>query len=253
MVFLSEKYWEIKETKNKGRGLFAKKAISPGVVIGDYIGKVLRTKEVDIDNKENLYLVYYHDKACIFPNLQKPGIHLLNHSCSPNSGLYTYCGHTLAFTLRHIFPGEELTISYLLTPKDESCKSCNHVCKCESLVCRQTMHQSLEKYKKWRIFQEARTKVDKRGKIQYGKELPQLSRYPKIIPDNPIYDLFGNTQKPPESFVAKTLPTIREIRKLIRKTGKVLKFPALNTQIYGILNDLVISETSSKNKATLID
>ena len=258
MVLLSSQYWEIKETENKGRGLFAKKAISPGVVIGDYIGKVLRTKEVDLDeDKENLYLMYYHDRACIFPNLQKPGIHLLNHSCSPNSGLYTYCGHTLAFTLRQIFAGEELTISYLLTPKDEFCKSCNHVCKCESMVCRQTMHQSLEKYKKWRIFQETKAKKDPstssgRGKIRYGKELPQLSRYPKTIPDNSIYDLFGNTQKPPKSFAAKTLPSVKEIRKLIRKTGRVLKFPALNTKIYGILNDLVISETSSKNKAILI-
>ena len=246
MVLLSNQYWEIKETKNKGRGLFAKKAISPGVVIGDYIGKVLRTKEVDIDeDKENLYLMYYHDRASILPNLQKPGIHLLNHSCSPNSWLYIYCGHTLAFTLRQIFAGEELTISYLLAPFDEFCKSCNHVCKCESIVCRKTMHLSEQKYKKWRIFQEAKAKKDKRGKIRYGEKLPQLSRYPKTIPDNPIYDLFGNTQKPPESFVAKTLPTIREIRKLIRKTGKVLRFPALNTQIYGVQNNLIISEELS--------
>ena len=248
MVLLSNQYWEIKETKNKGGGLFAKKAISPGVIIGDYVGKVLRTKEVDIDNKENLYLMYYHDQASIYPDLQKPGIHLLNHSCSPNSWLYIYRGHTLAFTLRQIFAGEELTISYLLAPCDEFCKSCNHVCKCESMVCRKTMHLSLEKYKKWRIFQEAKAKKDKREKIRYGKELPQLSRYPKTIPDNSIYDLFGNTQKPPESFATKTLPPIKEIRKLIRKTGRMIDFPATNTRIYGVLDNFVISKEISQGK-----
>lgn len=242
MVLLSNKYWEVKETRNKGRGLFAKKALNPGIVIGDYIGKVLKTAKVDIEeDKQNLYLMYYHDSASIYPDLQKPGIHLLNHSCIPNSWLYTYRGHTLAFTLRQIFAGEELTISYLLAPCDEFCNACDYICKCESLVCRQTMHQSLEKYKKWRIFQEERAKKDKLGKIRYGKELPQLSRYPKTIPDNPIYDLFGNTQKPPKSLSTKTLPSVKEIRKLIRKTGRVLKLPALNTKIYGILNDLVIS------------
>lgn len=248
MILLSEKYWQIKETENKGRGIFAKKTIPAGVVIGDYIGKVLRTKEVELDNKEDLYLMYYHDQASIFPNLQKPGIHLLNHSCTPNSWLYTYCGHTLAFTLRKIFPDEELTISYLLSPKDNFCNPCTHICKCESLVCRQTMHQSLEKYKKWRIFQETKAKKDKRGKIRYGKELLQLSRYPKTIPDNSIYDLFGNTQKPPESFATKTLPPVKEIRKLIRKTGRTIDFLALNTRIYGVLDNFVVSKEISQGK-----
>ena len=116
------------------------------------------------------------------------------------------------------------------------------------MVCRKTMHLSLEKYKKWRIFQEAKAKKDKREKIRYGKELPQLSKYPTPIPDNSIYDLFGNTQKPPESFAAKTLPPIKEIRKLIRKTGRMIAFPATNTSIYGVLDNFVISKEISQGK-----
>ena len=198
---------------------------------------------MDIDeDRENLYLMYYHDQASIFPDLQKPGIHLLNHSCTPNSWLYTYCGHTLAFTLRQIFEGEELTISYLLSPEDEFCKPCTHICKCESLICARTMHLSEQKYKKWRIFQETKAKKDLRKRIRYGKELQLLSSYPKTIPDNPIYDLFGNTKEPPKSIHAKTLPPIEEIRKLIRKTGKIIELPALNTKIYGVQDNLIISE-----------
>ena len=247
MVFLSNEYWEVKKTGNKGLGLFAKKTIKPGIVIGDYIGKVLKTAEADIqEDKQNLYLMYYHDQASIYPNLQKPGIHLLNHSCTPNSWLYTYKGHILAFTLRRIFPGEELTISYLLSPKDESCRPCTHLCKCQSLMCKKTMHQSLEKYKKWRTHQEAKAKKDKRERICYGKELRLLTSYPKIIIDNPIYDLFASSKEPALSFADKTLPPTTEIRKLIRKTGKVIEFTALNTKIYGVQNNLIISEELSK-------
>ena len=245
MIFLSNEYWEVKETWNRGRGLFAKKALNPGVVIGDYIGKVLKTAEVDIEkDKQDLYLMYYHDQASIYPDLRKVGIHLLNHSCTPNCWLYTYKGHTLAFTLRHIFPKEELTISYLLAPKDEFCKPCAHTCKCQSLMCKGTMHQSMEKYEKWRAYQEANTIRYRRQRIRYGKELKPLSSYPKMIPDNSIYDLFGYTKKEAMSFGDKTLPPTTEIRKLIRKAGRVLKFPALDTQIYGVLNDRVIARSA---------
>lgn len=246
MFLLADDYWQIKRTKEKGFGIFAKNEIKAGTIIGDYLGKVIKTAQYDLNkDKKGLYLMCFTDQASIYPNLKKPGIHLLNHSCTPNSGLYTHKGHTLAFTLRHIFPQEELTISYLLSPKDEFCKPCDHICKCESMVCRQTMHLSGEKYKKWRKFQDSQAKKTKRQRIKYGSELQPLTIYPKTIPDNPIYDLFGNPKKPPKSFAAKNLPSIKEIRKLIRKTGKVIDFPATNTRIYGVLDNLVISKTST--------
>ncbi len=183
MIFLAEKYWEVKKTKNKGRGIFAKRDISSGVIIGDYIGKVFRTKDFDIDaDKDKLFLMYYHDAASIYPDLTKSGIHLLNHSCTPNSWLYIYKGHTLAFTLRKIFAGEELTISYLLAPISNFEKNCTHKCSCESSNCRKTMHLSEEKYHQWRAFQASQEKKSKRAKIRYGSILKLLPSYPKIIP-----------------------------------------------------------------------
>jgi SET domain-containing protein len=113
MILLPSKYWEIKDTKNKGRGLFAKMDIPKGLIIGDYLGKVIHPKDAVVD-EENFYLMYYHDTAAIVPDLAKDGVHLLNHACIPNSFLYTYKGHTLAFTLKKILKGEELTIPYLL-------------------------------------------------------------------------------------------------------------------------------------------
>mgnify|MGYP001559395028 FL=1 len=108
MILLKQTYWKVKTTKHKGDGLFAKKDIQPGVVIGDYLGKVLHNSEIEIPSeKENFYLMYYHDRASIFPDLTKPGAHLFNHSCEPNCALFTYQGHILFFSLRKIFAGEK--------------------------------------------------------------------------------------------------------------------------------------------------
>lgn len=188
MFLLSDKYWEIKNTKSKGRGVFAKKDIPKASIIGDYIGKIIHPQDAIID-EENLYLMYYHDYAVISPDLKKPGVHLLNHSCKPNAFLYTYKGHTLAFALEKISKGEEITIPYLLSPKDSFCNPCLHICKCGHLDCSGTMHLSKEIYKKWKIISEKWAKKTKRERISFGKELPRLSSYPNKIPEDYIKEI----------------------------------------------------------------
>lgn len=195
MFLLADNYWQIKATKEKGLGVFTKKEIKTGTVIGDYLGKVIKTAEYDLDkDKDGLYLMYLTDHACIYPNLNKPGIHLLNHSCSPNCWIYTYYGHTLFFTLRKIDTGEELTISYLLSPKDETCKPCTHACRCNSKFCTGSMHLPKDKYEKWQKFQNNQKRKTKKINFVFGKNLPKLSSYPKIIPNNPIYNLITNNK-----------------------------------------------------------
>lgn len=187
MILLSETYWRIHKTKNKGHGIFAKITIPRGTVIGDYIGTVVRTKDVDLTQEtENMYLMYYHDQASILPDLTKHGIHLLNHSCSPNCWVYTQKGHTLFFALREIKPGEELTIDYLLAPKTKFCNPCTHSCKCRSKKCRGSFHLLKSEFNKWRVFQDKIIKKDKRVRISYGKTLKLLSNYPTKIPDSYI-------------------------------------------------------------------
>lgn len=195
MFLIADNYWKIKVTKEKGLGVFAKKEICAGTIIGDYLGKVIKTAQYDLAlDKKGLFLMYFTDQASIYPNLKKPGIHLLNHSCTPNCWIYTYCGHTLFFVLRKINPGEELTISYLLSPKDESCNPCIHICKCKSKYCTGTMHLSRDKYEKWQKFQNDQKKKSKKPKVIFGKNLPKLTSYPKTIPNNPIYTLITNNK-----------------------------------------------------------
>lgn len=188
MFLLKDTFWQIKKTKEKGYGVFAKGQIKAGTIIGDYLGKVVDMTQYDLDDdKKGLYLMYFSDEASIYPNLKKPGIHLMNHSCSPNCWIYIYCGHTLFFSLRDIEPGEELTISYLLSPNDETCTPCTHTCKCGSKNCKGTMHLSKDKYEKWQKFQNEQKNKTLCAKFVFGKNLPKLTSYPKITPNNPIY------------------------------------------------------------------
>jgi hypothetical protein len=241
MILLDQKFWEIKVTPKKGRGVFATKAIPAGRVIGDYLGKVIRTATEATSDKDGLYLMYYHNQAAIYPtDVNAKGIHLLNHSCAPNCWVYTYKGHTLFFSLRHIFAGEELTISYLLSP-DDFCNPCPHQCRCEESHCSGTMHLSKGRFAKWNRFVSLQSKQTKKGRISYGKELPKLTSYPDTIADQPIYSLFGATQKPSLKLAAKKLPPNFKIRKLIRDTGRTLLFPNLKTNILGVVDDVIYS------------
>ena len=188
MFLISKDNFEIKKIKEKGYGIFALKDIPAGLVIGDYMGKILRPEEAIVD-EENFYLMYYHDHAVILPDLKKPGVHLINHSCVPNSSLYIYKGHTLAFAHRKILKGEELTISYMLPPVDKYCNPCLHVCKCKNLNCSGSMHMSKDKYSYWRKITKRQSKETKKERIKYGKELTALTDYPKIIPNDYIFEI----------------------------------------------------------------
>ncbi len=235
MIFLPPTFWEIKDSVKKGKGIFATKDILPGVLIGDYLGKVLRTAtEANFENDRNLYLMYYSDQACLYPeNPSLPGVHLLNHSCTPNSWMYLYKGHTLFFTLRKIFIGEEVTTSYLFSP-NALCIPCPHVCLCGSEFCTRTMHLTQNEYIQWKDFSEEEAKKTKKTHIRYGKLLPSLSSYPTSFPDHSIYPLFGSTSISSSIQNDSSLPSIKKIRQLIRDSGKTLEFSSLGVRVKGV-------------------
>lgn len=193
MFLINRSFWEIKQTKNKGLGVFAKKEVKKGTVIGDYLGKIIKTQDYDFGkDKDGLYLMYLTDEASIYPDLRKNDIHLLNHSCEPNCWIYNYYGHILFFALRKINSGEELTISYLLNPKSKSHKDCTHICMCGSKNCIGTMHLSVKKFRLWQKFQNKQKEEMKTSKFVIGKNLLSLKKYPGSIPISPIYKKLSN-------------------------------------------------------------
>jgi SET domain-containing protein len=179
MFLLDKKYWEVRKTNKKGLGVFAKKEILKGTVIGDYTGKLVELKDLDFEEeKKNMYLMYYDDNRGIYPDLTKPGVHLINHSCSPNAWLINHKGHTLVFALNDILENDETTISYLLPPKT-NCVNCPHRCFCKSNGCTGTMHLTEKKYQTWQSFLSSKKKVY--IKPVYRKVLPPLKRYPRFV------------------------------------------------------------------------
>ena len=49
------------------------------------------------------------------------------------------------------------------------------------------MHLTESKYALWQKFQEEQSKKTKRASFKYGKNLPRLRSYPKIVDSDPIY------------------------------------------------------------------
>lgn len=224
------------ESKEKklNRGIFAKKEIKAGTIIGDYLGLVVPTKDEEkYENGTEMYLMYYDEGVTIYPDPKKAGIHVLNHSCEPNTWMYTYKGHTLYFALRKVYKGEELTVSYQLSPIDSDCEPCVHACHCHTISCSGTMHMSNEKYEAWRVFDDAETEKTKTTPAPVKKPLSLLDAYPQTISDDPIYKLFGAAHKQPKVLHDKTFPTLQIIREQIRKTGRQLRYPKLGVTILG--------------------
>ncbi|MCX6732049.1 MAG: SET domain-containing protein [Candidatus Roizmanbacteria bacterium] len=188
MFLLPKSFLRVKKTKEKGYGVFAKNKIERGTVIGDYLGKIISNAEYNVeDDKQGLYLMYLSDYASIYPDLSKHGPHLVNHSCVPNCWIYLYNGHTLFYAIKDIEAGEELTISYLLSPNEGTCSPCSHACLCKSKDCTGTMHLSKNKYKLWSKFQNRERQKTKKIADEFGTFLPPLLYYPKTLPINPIY------------------------------------------------------------------
>lgn len=244
MFLVPRSHWEVQTTKEKGKGVFAKKDLDAGLVIGDYLGTVIHPdKEKAYEKKHGFYSMYYHDNASIFPpNPKEDGVHLLNHSCAPNCWMYTYKGHTLFFTLRKIFKGEELTISYLLGPQDDDCKPCKDQCKCESFNCSYTMHMPEKQYNAWVSYDNKLEKETTMEPVVLNTKLKPLPDYPKTIRDASIYTLIGSSRKKPATYSDAKLPSVSEIRKRIRETGKYLEFEKLAIVVRGVVDDIVFAK-----------
>jgi hypothetical protein len=237
MFLLSNEYWELRNTSKKGRGIFLKKDIAPGTIIGDYLGTLVYDNDFD-EMKYGLYDLYFNETVSVVADPNEIGIQLINHSCSANCGMFPYKDHTLFFACRKIFKGEELTIQYLISPPEKN-HVCQHACYCGSIVCHGTMHTSFGVEKKINDFVEKLGEVRSR-EILPGEHLQRLDSYPSTVSDDPIYDLFGNLEQEPFICNDASLPDLLTLREQLRETGRVFWYKTINVYIYGIMNGLII-------------
>jgi hypothetical protein len=251
MFLIPKSDYKIRTLKKTGRGAFAARDIAAGTIIGDYLGTIIKSDSND-ENKTGLYDMRGGLTYDIFADPKKDGIHLINHSCANNCDMYPYKGHILYFAVRKIFKGEEITVNYGLGEADEKDIVCKqHACHCGSKICTGSMHESNDNYEDWndgwekllkREFGRWYTKTP--GK--YGTQLPRLAKYPaKIIIDEKSpyeYNMFGAEGKSPAIYNDSAVPSLNELRKRIRETGRRPSFPKLHVALYGIRDGILIGE-----------
>jgi len=76
MFLLPDSYIEIKKTGKKGRGVFAKKDVRAGTIIGDFLGKIVNDEEADkLEKKYGLYATYFSQSEAKRRSPDKPLMH----------------------------------------------------------------------------------------------------------------------------------------------------------------------------------
>lgn len=223
---------EVRTTGEKGRGVFATAEIPAGTVIGDYLGTVLRPDETLLEDA--IYEVWYSDLAVLSPDTSVNDMYLLNHSCEANCGLADKERHTLVSALRTIFPGEELSYTYMIGPKTDD--AADRRCYCGSSHCKGTLYNDPLHYAAWETWMESiQSTLPEEPPVPYGEMLPPLSAYPGTLPDLEIYSLYGSRTHSPLFLHSPTLPSALEIRNIIRETGRMIDFPACHCRVEGVL------------------
>lgn len=244
MFLLSPKDYVVKKVSKKGRGVFARKEIPAGTIIGDYVGQIITDEEAlrrETRHHNDIYAMNYTDNLSIFPDdHSNTGIHLLNHSCSSNCEIYEYYGHKLFFALRRILPKEELTIDYSLNPGLVNEKDFLYPCFCKSPFCRGTMYASRNKLKSYHSFCSQKNRNHKFKLLRAGDVLRPLEKYPKHIKDEKVFNLFANLKATPVKYSGNKVPLLSELRKYLRDGGRILDYYNLKIKILAIVDNKII-------------
>lgn len=127
---MSERF-EVRESKNLGRGLFATRFIKKGDQILEFAGQVIFFKEVldkELDQQSNPLQIGPTE----YIDIEEPGV-FANHSCSPNAGIKD---DRFLVAIKDIPPGQEICYDYSTTMDEEHWTL---ECKCESPDCRHTV------------------------------------------------------------------------------------------------------------------
>lgn len=228
-----------------GNGVFAARDIPGGTVLGDFIGRLIPIKkEAAYCKKYGAFyaMTYdYNHELLIWPwpDAKALGIHSINHSCMPSCEFVGYQGHTLAVAVRKIFKGEELTIGYNLGRPKPGDPEGAVPCYCETPLCRGTMHVSGD---------DSAEKPEKPNPrypdtmLRVGQDIKLLKKYPALWKDKPYFDLYGAYRRAPLVHMAARLPPRKQLRELIRDSGRNIRFFVLGLTVHGVMAKHILAE-----------
>ena len=123
---------EIRQTENKGKGMFAIAPIIQGEDVVIWGGEYVHAKEAEELKKQGKLVMQFDEDLFSVEDRGESSAYFINHSCEPN--VWMKNAYTLQ-TMRDIAVGEELFADYVLWETDEN-KISSWECTCGSVHCR---------------------------------------------------------------------------------------------------------------------
>lgn len=126
---MSEKF-EIKESGNFGRGVFAVIPIKKDEMILEFTGPIISLEQA-LQKPMDKMSCPLQIESTKYIDIQAPGV-LVNHSCSPNAGIKN---DRFLVALKDILPGQEIFYDYSTTMDEDNwtlscecgCQNCRHI------------------------------------------------------------------------------------------------------------------------------
>lgn len=129
--------YEIRDTKTKGKGLFALRHYDKGHVIFRFEGKFVSFDEAR-EASPNVSERYLQIGQDLYLDVNKDVSAFTNHSCKPNCYVKIAINNAFLISLHPILPGEELTFDYALT-STETHETFSMPCNCNHYGCRKVI------------------------------------------------------------------------------------------------------------------
>jgi len=173
------KLFEIRETKDKGSGLFATTCIPAGTIVCFECDRCKKRTDEDLKrlSKQELEWVLdheYKDKTGLFSDVCDKTILFLNHSCNAN---ILFCDKGFDIVVKDIEKGEEATYDYRVfyDQLNMPCH-CGEVHCCKTVTCKHPTPKKLKQFwlKKIHSALKLINKVEQPLKEELGQRLLDL-------------------------------------------------------------------------------
>lgn len=123
---------EIRNTQNKGKGMFAVDFIKRGEVVVIWGGNYVDKNKADIEKNNGKLVMQFDENLFSVEDRGESDTYFINHSCNPN----VWMRDTFSLeTMRKIEKGEEIVADYVIWETDEY-KVSKWKCSCGSSNCR---------------------------------------------------------------------------------------------------------------------
>ncbi len=110
------KIYKIKKSKIDKNGLYASQNIKKGTRIIEYKGKIITSKQSEVnpkyDNSKDIYLFNINKKYDLDGDFKFNAARLINHSCDPNCEVLGKGLKIWIYAMKDIKKGEELSYDY---------------------------------------------------------------------------------------------------------------------------------------------